>query len=137
MEELALLQLELEENKESNQEQIARLKTQLKETEDELMVIHIKHQKHNDESEHRRSRLSSASFSSQEELTPRQSDFPEETTDQQAVGLNLNLNTVPGMDFKRNKEASFQNTITLVSNLINELDTRARKIRAKKKIAAL
>lgn len=30
MEELALLQLELEENKESNQEQIARLKTQLK-----------------------------------------------------------------------------------------------------------
>lgn len=76
MEELALLQLELEENKESNQEQIARLKTQLKETEDELMVIHIKHQKHNDESEHRRSRLSSASFSSQEELTPRQADFP-------------------------------------------------------------
>lgn len=101
------------------------------------MVIHIKHQKHNDESEHRRSRLSSASFSSQEELTPRQSDFPEEPTDQQAIGLNLNLNTVPGMDFKRNKEASFQNTITLVSNLINELDTRARKIRAKKKIAAL
>lgn len=100
------------------------------------MVIHIKHQKHNDESEHRRSRLSSASFSSQEELTPRQ-DFPEEPTDQQVVGLNLNLNSVPGMDFKRNKEASFQNTITLVSNLINELDTRARKIRAKKKIAAL
>lgn len=32
MEELALLQLELEENKESNQEQIARLKGQLKET---------------------------------------------------------------------------------------------------------
>lgn len=119
MEELALLQLELEENKESNQEQIARLKSQLKETEDELMVIHIKHQKHNDESEHRRSRLSSASFSSQEELTPRQADFPEEPTDQQAIGLNLNLSTVPGMDFKRNKEASFQNTITLVSNLIN------------------
>ena len=50
MEELALLQLELEENKESNQEQVARLKSQLKETEDELMVLHIKHQKHNDES---------------------------------------------------------------------------------------
>ena len=32
MEELALLQLELEENKESNQEQVARLKSQLKET---------------------------------------------------------------------------------------------------------
>jgi FtsZ-binding cell division protein ZapB len=70
MEELALLQLELEESKESNQEQVARLRGQLKETEDELMVLHIKHQKYNDESEHRRSRLSSASFSSQEEMTP-------------------------------------------------------------------
>lgn len=48
MEELALLQLELQEIKENNQEQVARLKSQLKETEDELMVIHIKHQKHND-----------------------------------------------------------------------------------------
>ena len=53
------------------------------------------------------------------------------------VGINLNLNPIAGMDFKRNKEASFQNTISLVSNLINELDTRARKIRAKKKTAAL
>jgi hypothetical protein len=35
------------------------------------MVIRIKRQKHNDESEHRRSRLSSASFSSQEELVPK------------------------------------------------------------------
>jgi len=33
MEELALLQIELEENKSSNQEQTTRLKNQLKETE--------------------------------------------------------------------------------------------------------
>ena len=103
------------------------------------MVIHIKHQKHNDESEHRRSRLSSASFSSQEEMTPiHSSSFEEEPkTDQQMIGANLNINPVSGMDFKRNKETSFQNTIALVSNLINELDTRARKIRAKKKNAVL
>lgn len=53
------------------------------------------------------------------------------------VGLNLNLNPIGAMDFKRNKETSFQNTISLVSNLINELDNRARKIRAKKKNAVL
>jgi hypothetical protein len=34
------------------------------------------------------------------------------------VGVN-HLNLTPGMDFKRNKESSFQNTIALVSNLIN------------------
>ena len=51
------------------------------------------------------------------------------------VGLNLNLNPIGTMDFKRNKETSFQNTISLVSNLINELDNRARKIKAKKKNA--
>lgn len=34
MEELALLQIELEESKSSNQEQMARLKNQLKETEE-------------------------------------------------------------------------------------------------------
>lgn len=61
----------------------------------------------------------------------------DEPTDQKMIGVNLNLNPIAGMDFKRNKEASFQNTISLVSNLINELDTRARKIRAKKKTAAL
>ena len=101
------------------------------------MVLHIKHQKHNDESEHRRSRMSSASFSSQEEMTPnRSSDFDEEPrTDQQVVGGNIN--PVSGMDFKRNKETSFQNTISLVSNLINELDNRAKKLRAKKKNAVL
>lgn len=51
--------------------------------------------------------------------------------------VGVNLNQVPGMDFKRNKETSFQNTISLVSNLINELDNRARKLRAKKKNAVL
>jgi hypothetical protein len=34
MEELALLQIQMEENSEHNQEQIARLKSQLKSTED-------------------------------------------------------------------------------------------------------
>ena len=101
------------------------------------MVIHIKHQKHNDESEHRRSRLSSASFSSQEERAPEPMDVEEENkTDQQMVGATININNIIGMDFKRNKEASFQNTISLVTNLINELDNRAKKIRAKKKVIA-
>ena len=58
-------------------------------------------------------------------------------TDQQMVGVNINMNPISGMDFKRNKESSFQNTISLVSNLINELDSRARKIRAKKKNSVL
>jgi len=72
-------------------------------------------------------------------MTPvRSAELEEESkTDQQMVGLNLNLNPVGQMDFKRNKETSFQNTISLVSNLINELDNRARKIRAKKKNAVL
>lgn len=40
MEELALLQIQMEESTESSQEQIARLRAQLKETEDELYVLH-------------------------------------------------------------------------------------------------
>lgn len=34
-----------------------------------MYVVHLKHQKHNDESENRRSRLSSASFSSQDDAS--------------------------------------------------------------------
>ena len=60
----------------------------------------------------------------------------ENKTDQQMVGATININNIIGMDFKRNKEASFQNTISLVTNLINELDNRAKKIRAKKKVIA-
>jgi hypothetical protein len=72
-------------------------------------------------------------------MTPRQSEEEELKTDQQIIGLNLNLNlnNITGLDFKRNKEASFQNTISLVSNLINELDNRARKIRTKKKASII
>jgi hypothetical protein len=33
--------------------------------------------------------------------------------------MNINLTQLMNMDFKRNKEASFQNTISLVTNLIN------------------
>lgn len=44
MEELAVLQIQLEETNETNQEQVARLKTQLKETEEELFAFH--HAKH-------------------------------------------------------------------------------------------
>lgn len=51
--------------------------------------------------------------------------------------IGVNVNAIGAMDFKRNKESSFQNTISLVSNLINELDNRARKLRAKKKNAVL
>ena len=57
MEELALLQTELEENKSASQEQMGRLRNQLKETEEELYVVHLKAQKHHDESE-KRSRMS-------------------------------------------------------------------------------
>ena len=99
------------------------------------MVLHIKGQKHNDESEYRRSRLSSASVSSQEELTPSK-ELEEEIKSDEVMGL-INVNPIAGMDFKRSKEASFQNTISLVSNLISELDSRARKVRAKKKVAVI
>ena len=48
MEELAFVQMELEESKENNQEQVIKLKTQLRETEEELYNVCRKHQKHND-----------------------------------------------------------------------------------------
>jgi hypothetical protein len=39
------------------------------------------------------------------------------------------------MDFKRNKDAvAFQKTISLVTGLIGELDMKAKKIKARKKI---
>lgn len=42
------------------------------------------------------------------------------------------------MDFKRNKESvSFQKTISLVTGLIGELDMKQKKIKARKKIAAV
>lgn len=42
------------------------------------------------------------------------------------------------MDFKRNKEsASFQKTISLVTGLIGELEMKQKKIKARKKIAAV
>ena len=107
------------------------MKSQLRETEDELSVIHLKHQRHHEESEQRRSRLSS-SLSSQEDLSSRQLEI-EEPKPLELLDNNFNLS----MDFKRNKEVSFQNTISLVSNLINELDSRARKLRVKKKSTAL
>lgn len=77
MEELAMLQTELEEKTSTSEEQIARLRNQLKETEEELYVVHLKHQKHNDESEHRRSRISSMSNSVKDNDTPRESHVRE------------------------------------------------------------
>lgn len=42
------------------------------------------------------------------------------------------------MDFKRNKEsASFQKTLSLVTGLIGELEMKQKKIKARKKIAAV
>ena len=82
--------------------------------------------------------MSSASFSSHEDMTPSKGEGEvDPKADQDILALNLNLNPVPGMDFKRNKESSFQNTISLVTNLISEIDNRAKKLRAKKKIAAI
>lgn len=40
------------------------------------------------------------------------------------------------MDFKRNKDVSFQKTIGLLTNLIGQLDGKARKIKARKKVHA-
>lgn len=45
-------------------------------------------------------------------------------------------NHILSMDFKRNKDVSFQKTITLLTNLIGELDGKAKKIKAKKKTVA-
>jgi hypothetical protein len=101
-------------------------------------VLHLKHQKHNDESEHRRSRLSSASFSSQDDISKLIS--PSEAMDESSVikAQDSQIKNYINMDFKRNKEAvSFQKTITLVTGLIGELEMKQRKIKARKKVAAV
>jgi hypothetical protein len=42
------------------------------------------------------------------------------------------------MDFKRNKDnVSFQKTINLVTGLIGELEMKAKRIKARKKVAAI
>ncbi len=46
------------------------------------------------------------------------------------------MNNILNMDFKRNKDVSFQKTINLLTNLIGELDGKAKKIKAKKKTIA-
>jgi hypothetical protein len=101
-------------------------------------VLHLKHQKHNDESEHRRSRLSSASFSSQDDISKLIS--PSEAMDESSVikAQDSQIKNYINMDFKRNKESvSFQKTITLVTGLIGELEMKQRKIKARKKVAAV
>lgn len=101
-------------------------------------MLHLKHQKHNDESEHRRSRLSSASFSSQDDISKLIS--PSEAMDESSVikAQDSQIKNYINMDFKRNKEAvSFQKTITLVTGLIGELEMKQRKIKARKKVAAV
>lgn len=93
-------------------------------------MLHLKHQKHNDESEQRRSRLSSsASFSSQEDISRiiNPADMEEKN--------DTNLASILSMDFKRNKEANFSKTICLMKNLINEIDDRAKRLKGKKKTA--
>ena len=84
-------------------------------------MVHLKHQKHNDESENRRSRLSSNSFSSQDDATRLHTTKPAE------LGDNL-----ANLDFKRNKDAPFQQTIKLVTNLMGELDQRVTLLRRSK-----
>ena len=98
----------------------------------------MKHQKHNDESEHRRSRLSSASFSSQEDIGKFISapEVMEESSMTKAQ--DLQIKNYINMDFKRNKDSvSFQKTITLVTGLIGELEMKQKKIKARKKVAAV
>lgn len=46
------------------------------------------------------------------------------------------LNNFITMDFKRNKDASFQKTISLVTGLIGELEMKAKRIKARKKMVA-
>ena len=101
-------------------------------------MLHLKHQKHNDESEHRRSRLSSASFSSQDDISKLIS--PSEAMDESSVikAQDSQIKNYINIDFKRNTEAvSFQKTITLVTGLIGELEMKQRKIKARKKVAAV
>lgn len=103
----------------------------MKETEEELYVLHLKHKKHNDDSFQRRSRLSSASMSSS------QDDFSRILGNGDMDPNNdSNLNNILNMDFKRNKDASFSKTISLVKNLISEIDEKAKKIKSKKRISA-
>ena len=101
-------------------------------------MLHLKHQKHNDESEHRRSRLSSASFSSQEDISKFIS--PSEPIDESSMikAQDSQIKNYINMDFKRTKESvSFHKTITLVTGLIGELEMKQRKIKARKKVAAV
>ena len=75
--------------------------------------MHLKHQKHNDDVSQRRSRLSSsASFSSQEDISRIIGPIDYKNED-------MNLNSILSFDFKRNKEASMGKTVALVKNLIN------------------
>lgn len=91
-------------------------------------MVHLKHQKHNDESENRRSRLSSNSFSSQDDATRLHTTKPAELGDNLA---NLGIMSAT-VDFKRNKDAPFQQTIKLVTNLMGELDQRVTLLRRSK-----
>ena len=74
------------------------------------------------------SRLSSASFSSQDDISRiiNPNEIEDKNNDSQLVSI-LNL------DFKRHKEPAFGKTINLVKNLIGEIDAKARKMRSKKK----
>lgn len=105
-------------------------------------MLHLKHQKHNDESEHRRSRLSSASCSSQEDLsrTINVNEFGN-NNEQDAKEIKAQESQIKAflqMDFKRNKESvSFQKTLSLVTGLIGELEMKQKRIKARKKIAAV
>ena len=82
--------------------------------------------------------MSSASFSSQDDISKLIS--PSEAMDESSVikAQDSQIKNYINMDFKRNKEAvSFQKTITLVTGLIGELEMKQRKIKARKKVAAV
>jgi len=108
----------LEECKDRNQEQTARLQAQIREAEEELNVIKVKHQKHNDESGLRMSNLSWTSISdkkwhSKEFMATDSNIFPNKQRD------TINQDNCIG----------FEKTMQLMNSLLIELDKKSLKLR--------
>lgn len=136
MEELALLQTELEENKSASQEQMGRLRNQLKETEEELYVVHLKAQKHHDESE-KRSRMSEISISSRGGETRR---MMQEEIDNGSSGNGFIKKQHTPSHFSQNvvnPGTSFYKTLDMMNGLLGDLDVKMNKLKAERKALAI
>ena len=105
--------------------------------------MHLKHQKHNDESEHRRSRMSSMSNSVKGGDTPRESHVRESIVqlpmastishNQENMNSNINGKGVSYLDFKRKPPGNFHKTLEMMSSLIGDLDGKMLKLRNERK----